>query len=140
MQLIEIGLDHATADVTVRECLAVSSVDLPEVLADLHQIAADAIVLSTCNRVEIYVLVEEAAEGAQRVVEYLATRSGLSVGAIRTATRERHGIDAVRHLCRVATGLESMIIGEPEIAGQVRAALRDAETAGTTSVVTRRLF
>ena len=63
MQLIEIGLDHATADVTVRERLAVSTSDLRGVLADLRRIAADAVVLSTCNRVEAYLLVDEAETG-----------------------------------------------------------------------------
>jgi glutamyl-tRNA reductase len=140
MQLIEIGLDHATADVTVRERLAVSDHDLPSVLADLRQFATDAVLISTCNRVEAYLLVDEAASGACLATEYFAARSGLSVDAVAAATRVRHDIDAVRHLCRVATGLESMIVGEPEIAGQVRAALRDAEAAGTVSVVMRRLF
>lgn len=140
MQLVEIGLDHATADVTVRERLAVSGQDLPGVLADLRRIASDAVLISTCNRVEVYLLVDEPAEGARRAVAYFAERSGLGVDAVKAATRERHGVDAVRHLCRVATGLESMIIGEPEIAGQVRAAIREADAAGTTSVVTRRLF
>lgn len=140
MQLIEIGLDHATADVTVRERLAVSSADLPGVLADLRQSAADAVVLSTCNRVEVYLLVADADAGAQHAVDYFAGRSGLAPEAVAAATRVRHGVDAVRHLCRVATGLESMIVGEPEIAGQVRTAIREADAAGTTSVVTRRLF
>jgi glutamyl-tRNA reductase len=140
MQFLEIGLDHATADVTVRERLAVSSTDLPTVLAELHQIASDAVVLSTCNRVELYLLVADADEGAGRVVAYLSRRSGLTETDIRSATRERRGIDAVRHLCRVATGLESMIVGEPEIAGQVRTALRAAEEVGTVSVEMRRLF
>jgi glutamyl-tRNA reductase len=140
MQLVEIGLDYATADVTVRERLAVPSTDLPAVLADLHQSAADVVILSTCNRVELYLLVEDAAAGIAHVLTYLAQRSGLSQEQVQDATRQRVGVDAVRHLCRVATGLESMIIGEPEIAGQVRTALRAAEEAGTMSVVTRRLF
>jgi glutamyl-tRNA reductase len=140
MQFLEIGLDHATADVTVRERLAVSSPDLPTVLAELREIASDAVVLSTCNRVELYLLVADADDGARRVVDYLARRSGLTEADIRAATCERRGVDAVRHLCRVATGLESMIVGEPEIAGQVRTALRAAEEAGTVSVEMRRLF
>jgi len=140
MQLLEIGLDHATADVTVRERLAVSSADLPTVLADLRELVADVLVISTCNRVELYLLAADADAASHAVVSYLAARSGLDAGSVRAATRERHGDEAVRHLCRVATGLESMIVGEPEIAGQVRAALRAAEEAGTVSVVTRRLF
>ena len=82
MQLIEIGLDHATADVTVRERLAVSSADLPGVLADLRQLAADAVVLSTCNRVEVYLLVADGAEGARRAIDYFAARSGLTAEAV----------------------------------------------------------
>jgi len=140
MQLVEIGFDYATADVTVRERLAVPSTDLPSVLADLHVIAADVVILSTCNRVELYLVVDDGVAGAAQVLAYLAHRSGLTLDQVREATRQRVGVEAVRHLCRVATGLESMIIGEPEIAGQVRTALRAAEEAGTMSVVTRRLF
>lgn len=140
MQLVEIGLDYATADVTVRERLAVPSADLPDVLTELHQLAADVVLISTCNRVELYALVDDADAGAERLVAHLARRSGLTVDEVEAATRRRVGVEAARHLCRVATGLESMIIGEPEIAGQVRSAVRAAEDAGTMSVVTRRLF
>ena len=140
MQLVEIGLDHATADVTIRERLAVQSADLPDVLADLRRFAVDAVVLSTCNRVELYLLAEDGPACADRVTAYLASRSGLTEHQVRSATRERHGAEAVRHLCRVATGLESMIIGEPEIAGQVRTALGAAGEAGPSSVILRRLF
>ena len=140
MQLLQIGLDHATADVTVRERLAIQSDDLPAVLADLRQLANDAVVLSTCNRVEFYLLAEQADSCAGLVTSYLAARSGLTVEQVRAATRQRTGSDAVRHLCRVATGLESMILGEPEIAGQVRTAQAGAREGGAASVVLRRLF
>ncbi|MGE3912834.1 MAG: glutamyl-tRNA reductase [Chloroflexota bacterium] len=140
MQLVEIGLDHATADVTIRERLAVQSADLPAVLTDLRQFADDAVVLSTCNRVELYLLAGSGPACADAVIAYLAERSGLGETQVRAATRERHGADAVRHVCRVATGLESMIIGEPEIAGQVRTALAAAGEAGPSSVILRRLF
>jgi glutamyl-tRNA reductase len=140
MQLLQIGLDHATADVTVRERLAIQSVDLSAVLADLRQLATDAVVLSTCNRVEVYLLAEQADECAEQVTAYLAARSGLTIERVQAATRTRFGADAVRHLCRVATGLESMILGEPEIAGQVRTAQAGATESGTSTVVLRRLF
>jgi glutamyl-tRNA reductase len=140
MQLLEIGLDHATADVAVRERLAVPSTDLTSVLEGLRRIGAEAVVLSTCNRVELYLLVEDADDAVEQALQYLAGRSGLDVPVVRAATRTRRGADAVRHLCRVASGLESMVFGEPEIAGQVRAAIRAADAAGTTSVTLRRLF
>lgn len=140
MQLVEIGLDHGTAEVAIRERLAVSAADLPELLAALYEIAAEAVVLSTCNRVELYLHVEDEAAAIQRVSAMLARGSGLTIEQIESATCVRIGQEAVRHLCRVATGLESMIVGEPEIAGQVRAALTAAEAAGTASVVLRRLF
>src|SRR5262249_44767452 len=124
----------------VRERLAISAPDLPVALAELQELAADAVVLSTCNRVELYLLVEDVEAGERQVISYLARRSGLPDETPRAALRGRHGVEAVRHLCRVTTGLESMIVGEPEIAGQVRAALRSAEAAGTVSVVMRRLF
>lgn len=140
MQLLQIGLDHATADVTIRERLAVQSVDLPAALADLRQIAMDAVVLSTCNRVEIYLLAVDAVSCADSVTTFLAARSGLTEDQVRLATIRRYGADAVRHLCRVATGLQSMILGEPEIAGQVRTAQAVAGEGGAASVVLRRLF
>jgi glutamyl-tRNA reductase len=140
MQLLQIGLDHGTADVTVRERLAFQTADLPAVLADLRQLATDAVVLSTCNRVEIYLLAEQADSCADRVIIYLADRSGLGESQVRAATRVRVGSEVVRHLCRVATGLESMILGEPEIAGQVRTAQVAANVDGVASVVLRRLF
>src|SRR3954464_9872417 len=87
MQFLEIGLDHATADVTVRERLAVSSADLPTVLADLRQLAADVLVISTCNRVELYLLAADADAASHAVVSYLAARSGLDAGSVRAATR-----------------------------------------------------
>ncbi|MFN8634665.1 MAG: glutamyl-tRNA reductase [Chloroflexota bacterium] len=140
MQIIEIGLDHATADVAVRERLAVPSVDLPIVLSDLTRFASDAVILSTCNRVELYLVVEDAARDAEQVLAYLAGRSGLPRERLDAAVSVRVGEEVVRHLCRVTTGLESMIVGEPEIAGQVRTALRAGEAAGTVSVAARRLF
>jgi len=140
MHLLELGLDHHTADVTVRERVAVPADDLPDVLQQLGEIGIEAAVISTCNRVEIYLLVEDPEEAHGRVVEVLAARSGLSADRLRSSLATHQDETAVRHLFRVACGLESMIIGEPEIAGQVRTALKSAQAHGTARIVLRRLF
>src|SRR5205809_47257 len=108
MQLLEIGLDHARADVAVRERLAVSSADLPSVLAELQALAADAVVLSTCNRVELYLLVEEA--GTVSVV----TRR-LFDDALGVAGRVRSGTDLGKHAVSVSAA--AVRLGERTLGG-----------------------
>jgi glutamyl-tRNA reductase len=140
MHLIEIGLDHRTADVTVRERLAMPADALPQTFERLLQIGGEAAVISTCNRVEVYLQVDRLDVARRQVVGLLAEQSGLSVEQLGATLTLRHDDDAVRHLFRVASGLESMIVGEPEIAGQVRTALKRADEQGTLGPSLRRLF
>jgi len=140
MHLIEVGLDHRTADVTLRERLAMQSDTLPQTFGRLLEIGSEVAVISTCNRVEIYLQVDRLEVAQRQAVGVLAQQSGLSVDELGSALTLRHDDNAVRHLFRVASGLESMIVGEPEIAGQVRTALKLAEEHGALGPSLRRLF
>jgi glutamyl-tRNA reductase len=125
MNLIVIGLNHRTAPVEVREQLA--SVQLGQVLAATP--LREAVVLSTCNRVEVYGLGESDAADA--------VRRFLREDAHLYELRDR---DCVRHLLEVVSGLDSMVLGETEILGQVKDAYHAAQNAGATRTALNRLF
>src|SRR5437868_6848699 len=118
MALIAIGLNHRTAPVHVRERLSCAEAKLPEMIASLSAMngVEGAAMVSTCNRVETYI--SAASEDIiEAVVEWLAELAGAGRGEIEKHLYIlRHG-DVVRHLFRVASGLDSMIIGEPQIHG-----------------------
>lgn len=118
-----VGLNHRTAPVEIRERLSVSEVRLGEVTAALTRLRAveGACVLSTCNRVEV--LVSSTSEDVvDRVVDWLAHHGATTREALEPHLYIRRGSEAVTHLFRVASGLDSMLIGEPQIAGQVKKA------------------
>lgn len=119
MRITVLGVSHRTAPIEIRERLAWSDGEVPDVAARaLDAGAAGAVVLSTCNRIEIYLAnADDRAVG--RVWELAGARLGAPVPA---HGYEHHGRDAVRHLFRVAAGLDSMILGESQIQGQVRRA------------------
>jgi glutamyl-tRNA reductase len=133
--VIVVGLSHRGAPIEVRERLAVEREDVPRLLADLvaRPVISEAIYLSTCNRVEVYAVATgsdaDAANDVTGVLEAIANESGLPPIAphLRTAT----GAEAVRHLFRVACSLDSLVVGEPQILGQVKEAFEVARQAGT---------
>lgn len=134
MSLLAVGLNHTTAPVDLRERLAVPREQIGESLAGLTRRASlsEVILLSTCNRVEVYA-VQPDSPSPQQIVEALADLRGVRGDAIRNHcfVRERDG--AARHIFRVAASLESMVVGEPQILGQVKDAwqlARDRETVG----------
>jgi glutamyl-tRNA reductase len=139
--LILVGLNHRTAPVGVRERLSISEAKLGETTLALASVAGvdGAAVLSTCNRVEAIVSTRDE-DVIAAIVEWLASRA-------RTVRAElekhlyilRHG-DVVRHVFRVASGLDSMIVGEPQIAGQVRQAFRTAQELGSIDSLLQQLF
>jgi glutamyl-tRNA reductase len=139
--LILVGLNHRTAPVDVRERLSISDARLPEILAELNsleRIEGTAIV-STCNRVEA-VISSDDEDVIAPVVEWLAQRAGTSRATIEKHLYVlRHG-DVVKHLFRVASGLDSMILGEPQIGGQVRHAFQTARDLGTLDPLLLQLF
>lgn len=141
MNLLLVGLNHRSAPVAVRERLAFAPATLGEATCNLLGAAplAEAAILSTCNRVEIYGLtpVPEAAGAAIRRFLHQHHRLSESVDAHLYELRDR---DCVRHLWEVVCGLDSMVLGETEIFGQVKAAYAAAQAAGATGMALNRLF
>lgn len=142
--LIAIGINHQTAPVAVRERVAFGSDALPAALAELRAMTqvSEVALLSTCNRTELYAVAED---GEQALADWLATHPRDHAGASPACDlhdylyRHRDG-DAARHLFRVATGLDSMVLGEPQILGQVKQAWAAARGAGTLGNRLDRLF
>ncbi|HWV37724.1 MAG TPA: glutamyl-tRNA reductase [Vulgatibacter sp.] len=128
-ELILVGLSHHTAPVAVRERIAVAEGAVDEALGRLRALPGidETFVVSTCNRVEVYAATGGAPEEAGRAI-----RGWLSAqdASIDSHLYERHGLEAVRHLFRVCASLDSMVVGEPQILGQVKEAFATAERAG----------
>ena len=139
MQLVVVGTSHHTASVSLREGLTIPADSLPLALAELRENVGEVLVLSTCNRVELYAVCGHESSGAELLRQFLATRAGLSLRAVRDATYAYGHQAAVRHLLRVAAGLDSMVLGESEILGQVRRALLAARQASALGPVLDRL-
>ena len=142
-ELLALGLSHKTAPVALRERVALQeaqAVDFVQSLVDDGPIA-EAVAISTCNRTELYVVADDAVAGETAALGALAR-----LGEIRPTELAGSGVyslrncDAARHLYRVTSGLESMIVGENEVQGQVRRAYESALGAGTTGPLTNRLF
>jgi glutamyl-tRNA reductase len=136
--LFTLGLNHQTAPLAVRERVVFHVERLHEALAELKRgLAREAAILSTCNRTEVYVSADEKPDELAR---WLAGYHRLAPGELQpylyTLPHER----AVRHAFRVASGLDSMVIGEPQILGQMKQAARAAESAGTLGSLLHRLF
>jgi glutamyl-tRNA reductase len=140
MSVFAVGLNHASAPLALRERLAFSADALKAPLTRLqrHLGGGEAALLSTCNRTEVYVA--GPAELAQPTLHHLAELAGMNEAALRPHTYlHRHG-DAARHAFRVAAGLDSMVLGEPQILGQLKHAVREAGDAGTLGSTLHQLF
>jgi glutamyl-tRNA reductase len=143
MNLRAIGCNVETADVELREKLAFDAAKLDRALAELpSRYGAEAVVLGTCNRVELYVARPEVGSPvhAPLVAEFLAEVHGVAAEVIEPHLYEHADADAVRHLFRVACGLDSVVVGETQIAGQVKDAYEAAQKAGATGALTHALF
>lgn len=140
MPLLALGLNHRTAPVDVRERVAFSPDRLDTALRDLldHGGAHEAAILSTCNRTELYCGLKEGDDG--RVVEWLGDYHTLRTTDLQPYLYRHIEQRAVRHILRVAAGLDSMVLGEPQILGQVKAAYQAANSAGTLGTLLERLF
>lgn len=144
MRLQMIGCSHHNAPVRVRERLAFSPAQAGVALTRLHERYPDteAVLLSTCNRIEIYTAVDAAHGGPnhQDVVNFLAEFHGLPPDDLFNDLFERTGEDAVRHLFVVAASLDSMVVGEPQILAQVKQAYELAQREHTTGPLTNGIF
>lgn len=140
MPLIALGLNHLTAPVALRERVAIDAAATAPALAELAaQPGVDeALILSTCNRTELYCSVQAGAEDVPRT--WLHTHNQMTPGRLDEFLYRHTDGDAVRHVFRVATGLESMVLGEPQILGQVKDAWRAARSAHTLHTPMDRLL
>jgi glutamyl-tRNA reductase len=143
MEIVLIGLNHRTASVELRERVAFSAEQACEAADQLRSkgIFEESLVLSTCNRSELYGVQREISGDSARAVElFLATFHKMSPSELNGSLYRHHDTSAARHLFRVAAGLDSMLLGEAEILGQVRDSYRIALDHGATGPVLNRLF
>lgn len=138
MTVLLLGANHDTATVAVRECLTIPPERIAGTLRFLAAAIGEVTVISTCNRTEFYALNPHVAEPALR--RFLHQHAHLPEGELDQALYRLEGRDAIRHLFQVAGGLDSMILGEPQVLGQVREAWQTAGAAGTLGPVLDALF
>ena len=133
MSVLAVGMSHRTADMRVLERATVSTDEVGKVLGELLECAgvSEAVVVSTCNRVEVYAVVEAFHAGLADVVQVLARHSGVDAPTLYEYLYVHYASAAAEHLFRVAAGLDSMVVGESQILGQVRSAYNAAREAGT---------
>jgi glutamyl-tRNA reductase len=137
MSLYTLGLNHQTAPLAVRERVVFHVERMGEALAEAKRLLGpEAAILSTCNRTELYLSGDQPAAAAEWLAKYHRVEPSELSRYLYTLPSEH----AVRHAFRVASGLDSMVLGEPEILGQMKEAARSAEAAGTLGTVLGKLF
>jgi len=142
MSLVVVGCNHRSTPLGLLERMTVAPDDLPKALHDLAtaEHLSESVLLSTCNRIEVYAYAERFHGGYADVRELLARHSGLPPETVADELYAHHDADAVRHLFTVAAGLDSVVVGEHEVLGQVRDAWQAARTEGTVGAVLEPLF
>ncbi|MCY4642749.1 MAG: glutamyl-tRNA reductase [Gammaproteobacteria bacterium] len=142
MHLLTLGINHTTAPVQVRELVAISDQNLHTALQNLIGVPQvdEALIISTCNRTELYCNVTHAQEGRQGILGWLNAFHGLSSEHTTPYLYDYRDRSAVRHIFRVACGLDSMVLGEPQILGQLKSAYQGASRAGTLGRNLNQLF
>ncbi|MEH3053110.1 MAG: glutamyl-tRNA reductase [Patulibacter minatonensis] len=142
-ELLTVGVSHRTAPVGLRERLALPNDGAGHVLGEMAAGAGaihELVAISTCNRTEITVLADDSIDAHAGLVDMLARRGGVAVDDLEDVLFTLRGEEVSRHLFRVASGLDSMVVGEAEILGQVRRAHELARSAGTSGPTLDRLF
>ena len=136
------GVNHGCADIALREKLSISKDQYPSLLTSVCENPAveEAVVVSTCNRVDVIASVCQEHAAKDHVEKVIERISGVSRNRFSQQMYCYAGCDAVRHVFRVASGLDSLIIGEPQILGQVKHAYQVAKELGTTDALLNRLF
>lgn len=137
--LVVVGSNHDYAPVAIREQLAFSGDALTHGLQTLRGMTDEGAILSTCNRTEIYV-VDHDGQGRQRILDLLVNYHHVPRAVLEHASYIHEGQEAVRHLFRVASGLDSLVLGEPQILSQIRDALDHGRAAGSVGPSLQRLF
>jgi glutamyl-tRNA reductase len=140
MPIVALGLNHQTAPLALREQVAFAQESTSAALKELLAVAGvrEAAILSTCNRTELYCNVDEGQEKAP--ADWLHRHFGLASARLESYLYQRNEAEAARHMFRVATGLDSMVLGEPQILGQIKSAYQLAMQARSLDTPLNRLF
>jgi len=141
-EIVVIGLNHQTAPVEVRERLAFSSEDNPRVLQAMRQnpCVDEVVLFSTCNRVELLVATKNISKAVEMVKDFLADFKKTPRQSFEQALYVYDGDEAVRHIFRVAASLDSMVVGEPQILGQIKESYQEASSNRACGVILNRLM
>jgi len=141
MAVVVVGLNHTTAPVAVRERLAFSDATLAEALAHFRPPEVqELVILSTCNRVELYMQTNDVDASVASAVAFVAACHAVPPARFTPHLYQLSDLEAVRHLFRVAASLDSLVLGEPQILGQVKASYLAAQAAGRTGLILAHLF
>jgi glutamyl-tRNA reductase len=141
MQLAVVGLNHNTATIEIRESMAVSDEQLEDRYRNIfnNDRIYEAMILSTCNRVEYYIVTDDFLCDVQTVLEIVSEESGISYEDLKKYTYIYCGEEAITHLFKVASGLDSLVLGEPQIFGQVKDSFNKAKEYGQTNNYLKKL-
>jgi glutamyl-tRNA reductase len=142
IRIVDIGVNHETAPVEVRELLSFGEEELDKAVHDIQAIKTikESLVLSTCNRVEILFTTEREKEAKESIIAFLSHVSGIARNELKPLLYIHDDQEAIRHIFRVGASLDSMIVGEPQILGQVKEAYRIAVDHKSSSVILNRLM
>ena len=140
--IVLLGINHKTAPVELRECIAFTPDESTDALAALRRMdgVAEALLYSTCNRVELLMVTDRLPDAVAAAKRYIAESNKVPLEQFERSLYVHANDEAVRHLFRVAASLDSMIVGEPQILGQIKEAYRGAASAKTAGVVLNRLM
>ncbi|MEX0941184.1 MAG: glutamyl-tRNA reductase [Pseudomonadales bacterium] len=139
MELLIVGINHKTAPVALREKIAFAPEELGQALHDLksNEGLAEVAILSTCNRTEIYAVCDDI--GQQKITSWLSRYQGLPIESLNSSLYALTGTASIKHLLHVAAGLDSMVLGEPQILGQVKECFSRAQAHNTVGPTLHRL-
>lgn len=142
IKIVDIGMNHETAPVELRELVAFGRHNIDEAMNSIRSIKdiKESIVLSTCNRVEIVFTTDKEKEARESVIEFLSNFSGIKRQELGPTLYIYDNQEAIRHIFRVGASLDSMIVGEPQILGQIKEAYRIAVEHKSSSVILNRLM
>lgn len=142
MNILVVGLNHKTAGIDVREKLAFNGTKLEEGLQKIKALPdiKEAVILSTCNRVEMYVNVNNPAKAYESIKDFLSVFHGIERASLETALYTHENVSAVKHIFRVAASLDSMVVGEPQILGQLKDAFEFSLQKKATGILLNKLM
>ncbi|MGD9090564.1 MAG: glutamyl-tRNA reductase, partial [Desulfobacterales bacterium] len=142
LDIVLLGINHNTAPIELRECIAFTEDQSKSALHSLmrKEFIKEALLFSTCNRVEVLVVTDDSDRAVAETKNFIAEFNKIPLTQFESALYVHKGNEAVRHVFRVAASLDSMVVGEPQILGQIKAAYRTATDEKTSGVILNRLL